>query len=320
MRGMVDHRFIDLVGCYAYSAEKVGKDVGELCGIQPIGVTATDDVEALIALAPDCVSYMAYRPNFDQLERILESGINVVSTMYMLSGSGYGAEPSERITRACERGASSLYASGVYPGHAPMVALAASAMCRKVERLTILESLDMSGYANENMFRAMGIDLEVDDPQARVAVEAACGSFKDQIGVLGHALGVELDSIDFEVFFATKNERTDYGFMIVDKGRVSGFKGVISGRHAGRSLVECQFVWKLGADMTPDWPVEKGYVIEIHGEPGVRCRLEPLDAHFDGATTTAMPCVHAIPAVCEAAPGIVNRGELPFVRARGAIG
>ena len=41
--------------------DKVGRDVGELCGLDPIGIAATDDVEAFLAVAPDCVSYMPYR-------------------------------------------------------------------------------------------------------------------------------------------------------------------------------------------------------------------------------------------------------------------
>ena len=39
-----------LVGCYAWSPEKVGRDVGELCGMKPLDVKATNDVEALLAL------------------------------------------------------------------------------------------------------------------------------------------------------------------------------------------------------------------------------------------------------------------------------
>jgi 2,4-diaminopentanoate dehydrogenase len=315
VRGMVGHPVLQLVGCYAYSPEKVGRDVGELCGIEPIGITATDDVEALLALEPDCVSYMAYRPNFDHLERILESGANVVTTMYMLAGSGYGEEATHRLRDAASRGGSSLYASGIYPGHAPMVALAASAMCRRIERLSILESLDIKEYANEQMFRAQGFDLDPDDPAAAQACESACGSFKDQIPVLAKALGLTLDRVGFGVEFATANQDTDFGFMTLRKGRIAGFRGTVSGEKDGRSLIECSFVWKLGEDMTPNWPVTHGYVVEIDGDPGVRCRLEPIGDHFDGTITTAMPVVNAIPMVCAAPPGIVNQIELPLVRA-----
>lgn len=317
VRGMVGHPLLDLVGCYAHSPEKVGRDVGELCGIDRIGLTATDDVEALLALRPDCVSYMAYRPSFDHLERILESGANVVATMYMLAGHGYGEEPALRIREACYRGGSSLYASGIYPGHAAMVAMAASAMCGRIERLSILESLDIKGYANEQMFRAQGFDLDPADLTARQACESACGSFKDQVPVIAKAMGLSIDEVGFRVEFATADQDTDFGFMTIGKGRIAGFKGTVSGEKEGRSLIECSFVWKLGEDMTPNWPVTRGYVIELDGVPGVRVRLEPQGDDFDGTVTTAMPAVNAIPSVCAAPPGIVNQMEMPFVRAMG---
>ena len=314
VRGMAAHPVLDLEGCYAYTKDKVGRDVGELCGIAPLGITATDDIAALLALEPDCVCYMPYRPNFDHLARILESGVNVVTTMYMLSGTGYGAEATQRIRAAALRGGASLYSSGIYPGHAPMVALAASAMCRRVDQLSVLESLDISGYANEQMFRAQGFDLEPDDPRAPRLVEGSCGSFKDQIGVMAKALGITLDEIRFTAEFATASRTTDFGFMTVGKGHIAGFKGTIAGVANGRPVIECRFVWKIGSDMTPDWPVTRGYVIEIDGDPNVRLKIESPDGHLDGAVTTAMPCVNAIPAVCAAPPGIVNQADLPFVR------
>jgi 2,4-diaminopentanoate dehydrogenase len=320
VRGIVDHPLLELVGCYAYSPEKVGRDAGELCGIAPLGVIATDDVEALLALAPDCVSYMPYRPDVDHVERILDAGINVVTTMYRLAGTGYGDDVLERVEAAAQRGGSSLYASGIYPGHAPMVGLAASAMCARIDRISILESLDIRGYESERMCRSMGFDREVGDPEGPRALEEACGSFKDQIHVMARALAIELDEIRFEPQFATADETLDLGFMTIQAGRIAGFKGVISGLSGGRPVIQCQFVWKLGDAMTPSWPVEDGYVIEIDGDPRVRCRLEPLDpgpprigAHFEAGTTTAMPVVNAIPDVCTAPPGIVNRMQLPFV-------
>ena len=116
---------LELVGCYAYSPEKVGEDVGVLAGIEPIGILATDDVDALLALKPDCVSYMPFRPDFDHVVRILESGVNLVTTMYMLAGSRLRRRRARSGSKTLPtRGQSSLYASGIYPGHANMVALA----------------------------------------------------------------------------------------------------------------------------------------------------------------------------------------------------
>jgi len=312
---MVDNPTLELVGGYAHSPEKVGHDLGALCGIDPIGIVVTDDVDALLALEPDCVSYMPFRPNFDHLARILASGVNVVTTMYMLAGVGYGADVARLLHDACLRGTSSLYASGVYPGHVPMVALATSAMCRRIDRISVLESLDVSGYANEQMFRAMGFDLDPDDPDALVRSASSCGSFREQVRVMAEALSLALDDVTFDAEFAVAPETVDLGFMVLHEGRICGIRGTVSGELAGHSVVECRFVWKLGEGVAPDWPISHGYVVEIEGDPGVRCTLEPMGAHWDGATTTAMPVVHAIPLVCSAPPGLLNHMELPFVRA-----
>jgi len=314
VRGIIAHPQLELVGCYAWSADKAGQDAGTLSGIDPLGVIATDDIDALLALAPDCVSYMPYRPDIDHVVRILEAGVNVVSTMYMLSGIGYGDDAHARIVAACERGGSSLYTSGVYPGHAPMVALAASAMFTRVDCISVQESLDMSGYRNEQMYRAMSIDREVDDPEVPGMIEANCGSFKDQIRVMAIALGIEIDEIGFHAEFATADEDLDFGFMTVGKGRIAGFKGFISGLVDGTARVQCRFVWKLGDEnMTPNWPVEHGYRIEIEGDQSLTFLISPTGEHFDGTVTTAMPCVNAIPRVVEAPAGIVNRQPLPLV-------
>ena len=78
MRAIVANPLFELVGCYAWSADKVGEDVGVLCGLDPLGVIATDDVDALLALQPDCVVYNPMWSDTDELVRILSAGVNVV--------------------------------------------------------------------------------------------------------------------------------------------------------------------------------------------------------------------------------------------------
>ena len=77
---------------------------------------------------------------------------------------------------------------------------------------------------------------------------------------MAHALAVDLDSVGFTAEFATADETTDFGYMIVQQGPDRG----VQRRHRrpvrGRPVIECRFVWKLGSGMTPNWPVKKGYV------------------------------------------------------------
>ena len=84
-------------------ADKVGRDVGELCGIDPLGVTATDDVDALLALQPDCVVYNPKWPDVDELVRILDAGHQRRERRPRSSPgtrSATGARPADRRVRA----------------------------------------------------------------------------------------------------------------------------------------------------------------------------------------------------------------------------
>ena len=49
----VQHPDLELIGLYCYSEDKVGRDAGEIVGIDPIGVLATNSVEDVIAAKPD---------------------------------------------------------------------------------------------------------------------------------------------------------------------------------------------------------------------------------------------------------------------------
>jgi len=68
---------------------------------------------------------------------------------------------------------------------------------------------------------------------------------------MAHALGIALDAVEVQVQFATADRRLDLGYMVVEKGRIAGFKGTVAGQGGGRPVIECQFVWKLGSGMTP---------------------------------------------------------------------
>lgn len=279
VRAIVEHPRPSLVGCFAWSAEKVGQDVGQLVGIDPIGVLATDEIDALFELKPDCVVYTPYRPDTDHLTRMmLESGINVVTSLYKLTGPGYGDDAYERIVAAADRGNASLYASGTYPGYVGTVALALTAASSRIERITMLESVDLRGYANEPMYRAMGIDRDPADPEAAKLIEASCGSFRDQVAVKAHGLALDLDEIRFHADFAVAEVDTDFEFMTVGAGRIAAIRGTIAGWAGGRSRIECRSVWKLGEHTIPDWPIEHGYVIDIEGTPSFRACIEPVSS------------------------------------------
>jgi 2,4-diaminopentanoate dehydrogenase len=126
IRTITNRPDLELVGVWVHSDDKVGKDAGELANGDPIGVKATNDADALIALNPDCVVYAASGPERDALAipdyvKLLEAGINVVTTSTTRLVNPHAYEPAEwreQMVAAAKQGQVSLYASGIEPGFA----------------------------------------------------------------------------------------------------------------------------------------------------------------------------------------------------------
>jgi len=107
---------LQLVGLHAASPNKIRRDAAELCGLdEPTGVVATDDIDALIALKPDCVVYTAQgetRPMeaIEQMAKFLAAGVNVAATSMVWLVTPRQADDWLRLPleQACEAGDASL--------------------------------------------------------------------------------------------------------------------------------------------------------------------------------------------------------------------
>lgn len=313
-RKVIDHTRLELVGCFAHGESKAGQDVGTLVGAGPIGVRATNRLEEIIAARPDCVLYMPLVWNVDDMARLLSAGINVISTANFITGRSFGAEAVKKLDNAAHEGGASLYGTGINPGQANIVALAVSAACARVRRITVREAVDATGYASRDTWVSLGFGGPPDVPGLADKVKERALVFMDTVEMMADALKVKLDDVAFAVDFATANEDLHLGYMDIPKGSVCALRMSYCGIVKDKRVIDLQLVWRLGYSMTPDWPVE-GYVIEIEGEPDVRASFRAEKGKAGSGTTTAMNAVHAIPAVCAARPGIVTAAELPLIAA-----
>jgi hypothetical protein len=103
LKSIAANTTLELVGCYAWSAEKVGRDAGELVGIPPLGVAATNDVDELLALKPDCVVYNPMWIDVEELVRILSAGVNVVTTASFVTGHNLGKGRDRTVSRPARK-------------------------------------------------------------------------------------------------------------------------------------------------------------------------------------------------------------------------
>ena len=103
-----------VAGVLVHHEEKEGRDVGDLAGIDPIGVRATRDIDALVALRADCMLWHGLSWEPQVVARFLAAGTNVYSGM----GGWYlpGEPEHELLAAACEEGGSTFAAGGNIPG------------------------------------------------------------------------------------------------------------------------------------------------------------------------------------------------------------
>lgn len=321
VRAIAAHPRLELVGCYAWSEAKAGRDAGELAGGAKLGVEATRDVDALLSLAPDCILYTPQFPNVDHMVAMLEAGIDVVSTSYFITGRSYGEGDLARLDAAAKRGGASLYGTGINPGFANVFALLSTGVCQRVDRVRVLESVDSTNYGSAETWEACGLGRPVDDPALPEMARATTSVFQDAVEMMATALDARLDEIAYDVEFAAATQTVELGYMTIEQGCATGMRQCWSGIVDGEPLIELPIVWTLGYAMEPAWPTEDGYVVEVEGLPCVRSRIElihPDDgAGPDFGVNTVMPAIHALESVRAAPPGIVLADALPLTVARG---
>lgn len=324
LKAIIERPGLELVGLYAYSKDKVGKDVGDLARLgRTVGVTATDDIDALIALTPDVVVYTPLYPDVDHLVRLLSAGINVVSTAGFITGRAYGAESRAALEKAALAGNASLFGSGINPGFADYLATVATGPCREVNHLRVTESFNIGLWAGDANQDELGWGRPAGDPGHADDIRAATAVFGDAVEAMAHQLGLAIDDIRCEVEFAHATADADVPGRTVPKGSVAGVDVRWIGAEAGTDVVEAHVRWTVAADIEPAWDVAMAYLIEVRGTPQINLRAEVLPANLEsltmedisamGSMITALPVVNAIQAVVGARPGIVTYADLPTV-------
>jgi len=325
-----------LVGVWFYSPEKVGKDAGELAGGEPIGVTATDDADALIALAPDCVVYAASGPERDAAAvrdyvRMLEAGINVVSTADWITGHHRdrnfplpsGRRPTEVIEAACRKGGATFYGTGMNPGLNQILGVVCSADVAEIENVTTIESVDVSCHHSKDTWIEVGYGLPVDDPEIPVKLEKYTRVFADSVLMMADCFDLPLDEVKFSYELGACTKDVDLGWYTLPKGSLGGNYIKYQGMVDGLPRVETHLEWQMTPHTDPSWHIKGCYITQITGDPCVYNKhmifpkpgvdlSNPANFASIGMTVTGMPALAAIAGVVAAPPGLMTSADLPL--------
>jgi len=328
---------LDLVGVWVHSDEKIGKDAGELAGGAPLGVTATNDADALIALRPDCVVYAASGPERDAAAvpdyiKLLGAGVNVVSTTsttLVYPPAYYSPEWREQMAEAANAGQASFYASGIFPGFgSDQLALLLATQSKKIDRVTVTEVALNDHYpVADVMMNGMGFGHPLDfEPWLKTPgfIEMA---WKAPIHLIAAGLGVEVTEVRGSLDRRLTDRDIEVAFGTIKAGTCGAVRTRAAGVVNGREAIVVEHIIRMARDVAPDWPTSEfdaTYRVDITGDPDIHCAMNLGEAQGHGAgraamAATAMRVVNAIPYVVEAAPGLLSSLDLPNTLPRHAF-
>lgn len=335
VRLIAGHPELELVGLWVHSDEKAGRDAGELAGIGALGVVATTDADALLALGADCVCYTAtgdLRPGeaIEDMARILRSGANVVSSSVVPLVFPAHVDPELRrpLEEACAAADVSCFTSGIDPGWAnDLLPLVLTGMCEYVETLRVMEILNYATYAQPTvLFDTMGFGQPLEAAPLLLAPGVLSFAWGGVVKVLAAGLGIVVEELRETSERRPASKRLDLGFGVVEEGTTAGLRFEVQGIVGGQPKIVVEHVTRLEDSIAPEWPQPSGhggYRIVVTGSPSYTCDLQMMGADGDhntgGLVGTAARLVNAIPAVCAAPPGLLSVLDLPLVPGTGLV-
>ena len=332
VRALAERSDCELVGVWVHDEAKSGQDAGALVGCDDLGIRATTDADALIGLAPDCVCYTPSGESraaecIDDLSRLLENGINVVTTSVpgLVHPPAYDREATTRLEAAGRKGQASLYASGVEPGFAgDQLVLTLATLSHRIDTVRTQEIFSYADYPVPfTLFEVFGFGKPAEHRCIMEIPGVQASAWAPPVKMVADHLGASLDEIRETYEKRLTDERIEIAAGTIEAGTVGAVRFETIGVVDGREAIVIEHVNRIGPEVAPDWPSAERdgtYRILLEGAPSLRCDLvfgqpdgngPPGDGSAQGMIATAMRVVNAIPAVCRAEPGLVSSMSLP---------
>ena len=337
LRDMIGRPEYELVAHLVHSPEKVGRDSGEIVGVGPVGVHATDSIDEFLAVDADCVSYFATdfgrdpASVIDEMCRMLESGRNVVTSSMPVLVYPPAAPPEllRRLEAACAAGGTSFFCTGIAPGFTgDALVLTCASLCERITSVAVYERIFMGSYRDPLSFQYMGFGRRPEDLVDDARPTKASDAFSSTFSTLADGLGCTFDEVWNHREYAVADADYEVAAGPIPEGTVASVRLCSAGTFEGTTRVSTAIIYSMIDHVVDDWApaVPAGAAdlarftqVTIQGAPHVDVTLTLSGGDQPGVDATAARVVNSIAATCAAPPGVHSPLDLPLSRTRSFV-
>jgi 2,4-diaminopentanoate dehydrogenase len=309
VRQMVKRPGLEVVGAVDIDPTKVGKDVGEVAGLdRKLGCLVSAEAAGLLAsVKPDIVmhttssSLAVIKP---QLEIIVKAGVDVITTCEEAAFPELqNPELTEELDALAAEHEVTILGTGINPGYAmDAIAAALSAPSKDVQTIHVNRVVD-AGTRRLPLQRKIGAGLTV----AEFNMKSEAGTIKhvglpESVAMLAAAMGWDLDEIEESIEPVVTERPLKTEFLHIAAGHVAGLHQVGTGRMGGKDVITLVLDMYVGAK-------DPGEHIVLDGGDHIEAHIQGIH----GDTATAAVSINAIPNVLMAPAGFLTMLDLPIV-------
>lgn len=338
IRAIDAHPQLELAAVLVSNPDKVGRDAGDLAGIdRSLGVAATDDVDRVLAAGYHAVAYTAsgdIRPDDAVADvcRALAAGATVVTpAIYSLYDPRNAPhELRDAVAHATAAGSSALFVSGIDPGWGnDILPVLLTGIAGTIDEVRCQEIFDYSTYDQPDSVRflvGMGEPMDYEPPMVAATIPTMV--WGGQIRLIARALGVELDEIRETVLRRPLESTVENVMGTFAEGTQGGLRFEVQGIVGGVPRIILEHVTRIHPSVAPDWPVPPdggagAHKVIIEGDPRIELNLEATtegdNRAAGGNATAAGRLVNALPWLLAAEPGVYDALDVPLLPGVGKI-
>ena len=298
-----------IVGAVDIDEAKVGKDLGEVAGLEKtLKVAVSDRLKATIKeTKPDVVALCtssSLKKVMPQLEALIAAKVPIVSTTEELSYPYYSNKKlAKAIDALARKHKVAVLGTGVNPGFVmDALPITLTGVCASVDSIRVDRIQDASSRRLPFQ-QKIGSGLTPEEFQARVEQGTVRHvGLTESIAMIADSMGWKLDSITDEIQPKIAEKAVSSQFLAVKKGQVCGIIQDGVGYRDGKPIVTLHMEAYLGAPESFD-------AVTVAGSPALMMKI---DGGVHGDVATASITVNSMPKVIDAPPGLHTMRSLPI--------